>query len=174
MKKIMLDTSVYGRLIEDLDIVEKIGKLVPGEYVIYGTRTIRDELRDTPRKIRLRERGARMLLLSIYDSFVKKNHHNLQYNKLIDTLARDYFKEYQRQKGSLSNESMQHDLIIIATATIYQLDIVVSDDERSMLSGSAVKAYSIVNAKYGLKNPMFKKYGDFKKEIIRRFSQYGI
>ena len=36
MRKVLLDTSVYGRLVEDFELVEKIGKLVPNEYVIYG------------------------------------------------------------------------------------------------------------------------------------------
>ena len=173
MKRIMLDTSVYGRLVEDIGLAEKIGLLVPKEYVVYGIKTIREELKDTPRKIRLKEASKRLLLLRIYDSLVRKDHHDLKYNKLIETLAEDYFKEYKKEKGSLSNEEMKNDLIIIAAATIYQLDIVVSDDERSMFSSAAIKAYSSVNKRYGIENPAFSLYLEFKKEVIRRSFRYG-
>ena len=169
----MFDTSVYGRFADDLSLTEKLGRFVPTEYVVYGTKIIRDELRETPRKIKVNDASKRILLLKIYDSFVRKDHHDLKENKLVHVLSQDYFKEYKRQKGHLSEDSMRNDLIIIATATIYQLDIVVSDDERSMLSDAAIKAYDSVNKKYGLKNPTFKKYSDFKKEVIRRFSRYG-
>lgn len=174
MKRIIFDTSVYGRFAEDLDLTEKIGKFVPNEYVIYGAKVIRDELRETPKNIKLRDASKRILLLKIYDFFVRKDHHDLKENKLVIVLSQDYFKEYKRQKGSLSEDSMKNDLIIIATATIYQLDIVVSDDEKSMLSDAAVNAYNSVNKRYGLKNPIFKKYSDFRREALRRFFQYGI
>ena len=62
---------------------------------------------------------------------------------------------------------MRNDFIIIATATIYQLDVVISDDENTMLSDKAVDAYMNVNKKYGLKDPKFKKYNEFKKELAR-------
>ena len=91
----------------------------------------------------------------------------MEYNKLIETLAEDYFKEYKKQNGSLSEKSIKNDLIIIATATIYQLDIIISNDERSMLSNSAINAYNKINKKYGLKNPEFKTYEKFKEEIKR-------
>ena len=169
MNRILFDTSVYGKLIEDLEVVEKIGKLIPKEFVVYGTKIIREELRETPKKLKAEDRNKRILLLHIYDSFVKKDHHDLEYNKLIETLAEDYFKEYKKQKGALSEKSMNNDLIIIATATIYQLDIIISNDEKSMLSQSAIKAYDKINKEYGLKNPVFKTYEKFKEEIKRLY-----
>jgi len=191
-KRIIFDTSVYGRLIEDLELANKIGEKIPNEYVIYGNKTIRNELRDTPNDLRLWDKSIRILLLKIYDSFVRKEHHDLGCNKLVGTLSEDYFEAYKKESGSLSNQEMKNDLIIIATATIYQLDIVVSDDERSMFSNmsemqgisehdqkssifdEAIRAYEKVNKEYGMKNPVFKKYTAFKEEVSRRSSRYGI
>jgi len=51
MNRILFDTSVYGKLIEDLEVVEKIGKLIPKELVVYGTKIIRKELRGYTRTI---------------------------------------------------------------------------------------------------------------------------
>ena len=170
-KKVILDTSVYGRLVSDEITLHHLKEeQETHHFIIYGTKVIRSELRKTPRSTTLEGKKLRILLLGIYDSLVKKDHHDLIYNKLIETLSQDYFKAYKKEGGSLSSQQMKNDLIIIATATIYQLDVVISDDQRSMFSDKAISAYSIVNKEYGLKNPAFKAYSIFKEELSRRRS----
>jgi len=99
MERIMLDSSVYGRLVDDIELTEKFGKLIPKDFVVYGNKTIRDELKETPRNVRLKSGSKKLLLLRIYDSLIRKDHHDLKHNKLIETLAGDYFKEYRKEKG---------------------------------------------------------------------------
>lgn len=167
MRRIIFDTSVYGKLVED-DLVrgkfEK--KFENSEYVVYGNSIIRKELRDTPKSTIFRNKKLRLLLLTLYDSFVKKDNHDLKINPLIERLSEDYFKQYKRQNGVFSKEEMKNDLIIIATATIYQLDVVISNDERTMLSPICLTVYKTVNKRYGLKDPVFKLYSIFKKELL--------
>jgi len=67
----------------------------------------------------------------------------------------------------MHERSMKNDLIIVAIATIYQLDIIISNDKKSMLSNSAINAYEKINKEYGLKDPIFKTYKEFKEEIKR-------
>ena len=165
MNRILFDTSVYGRLIYELEVLEKIKKEYKKEFIIYGCSTIRDELRKTPKNVLLEKRKAQILLLEIYDSFIVKENHDLKFNKLVEDLYKEYLKEYKGQEGSLSEESIKNDFIIIATATIYQLDLVISGDKKSMLSNKAVKSYEEVNREYGLKNPKWREYEDFKKEL---------
>ena len=173
MKRVLFDTSVYGRLVTDRITLQNVEKRQEScQIVIYGARIIRQELRETPKSTTLEGKKLRILLLSIYDSLIKKDHHDLSYNKLVGALSEDYFKAYRRDGGSLPNQEMKNDLIIIATATIYQLDIVVSDDERSMFSDKAIRAYGRINKEYGMKNPIFKTYTNFKKELSRRSFQY--
>lgn len=167
MKKIIFDTSVYGELIKDKETFLKVSKFIPDELVIYGIKIIRNELKNTPRYIKEGNRSRRMLLLEVYDIFVRKEKHDLKYNKLIETLSEDYFKEYKKQGGSLAKHNIKNDFLIIATATIYNLDVVVSKDEHSMLSEKSIKSYDIVNNKYGLSNPNFERYKDFKRKIMR-------
>src|SRR3989338_1384593 len=163
MNRVLLDTSVYGRLVSDETTLQSLEREQETHHIIvYGTRAIRQEIRRTPKNITLEGRKLRILLLNIYDTLVQKDNHDLAYNKLVETLSEDYFKEYKKEGGSLSTQEMSNDLIIIAVATIYQLDIVVSDDERSMFSKSARRAYEKVNKEYGMKNPIFKTYSDFK------------
>ena len=164
----MFDTSVYGKLVADEEILDKIrGKSQTYEFIIYGTPIIRKELRATPKTAVHEARKLRILLLNLYDSLIIKDNQILKFNKLVEDLSSDYFLEYKKNKGSLSNEAIKNDLIIVATATIYQLDIIVSDDEKTMLSDKAVDSYKAVNRKYGLKDPIFKRYTQFKKELTR-------
>ena len=100
MKRIMLDTSVYGRLVEEPSIIEALSKRIPNEFVIYGNEIIKNELRKTPRKL-LFGRNLRVLLLNLYSSFIRKDHHILTVNKLVQTLARDYMVEYRDRKGNI-------------------------------------------------------------------------
>lgn len=167
MKRILLDTSVYGELAEDKDTANSLAKLVPNIFIIYGNKVIRNELRETPKNKKYKDRSMRILLLNIFDSLTRD--HNLKHNKLIDTLSKDYFIEYKKQGGSLSNEAMRKDLIIIATVTIYKLEVIISSDERSMLSNKALRAYRKVNKEYGLTDPIFKNYKKFKHEVRRLY-----
>ena len=159
MNRIMLDTSVYGKLVKEEDVLDKINKRCKThEFMIYGTHLIRQELRATPRTVLHRSKKLRILLLNTYDSFIIKENQNLKFNKLIETLSEDYFLEYRKNKGNLSNEAMRND---------FQLNVVVSDDEATMLSDKAIKSYAHVNKIYGMKDPQFKKYGEFKRELSR-------
>jgi hypothetical protein len=165
MKRVLLDTSVYGELVREKDTITALADLIPKYFVIYGAKIIRNELRDTPTNIKEGTKSRRILLLNLYDSFVSK--HELKYNRLVDTLARDYFIGYKKSGGSLSDSAVKNDLIIIATATIYHLDLIISNDKRSMLSKSAVKAYRQINRSYGLEDPEFMLYSELKENLRR-------
>lgn len=125
MKRMLFDSSVYGRLVEDSELIGMLLKQIPEKFVIYGSETIRRELRDTPKYVRHEGKNLRIFLLNIYSSVTRE------------------------QGGARSNEKMRDDFLIIATAAIYNLDIVISDDEKTMFSESSIKAYRIVNEKSG-------------------------
>lgn len=167
MKRVILDTSVYGKLVEEPEIAALILEKLPKEFVIYGMDTIKKELRDTPKSYLYKGKKLRVLLLAFYSAFVRKDHHNLQYNKLIDILVKDYLLEYRKKGGIISDKKLSNDMTIIATATIYKLDIIVSDDERTMFSPLAVATYRAVNKLYGMSDPLFKTYRNFKAELIK-------
>lgn len=160
MKRMLFDSSVYGRLVEDSELIGMLLKQIPEKFVVYGSETIRRELRDTPKYVRHEGKNLRIFLLNIYSSVTRE--HELRLNKLVKILSSDYFVEYVKQGGARSNEKMRDDFLIIATAAIYNLDIVISDDEKTMFSESSIKAYRIVNKKYGLQNPVFLTYRRFK------------
>jgi len=166
MKRVILDTSVYGELIKETEVAEALVRVVPTQYVIYGTGIIRDELRDIAKDAKFGGKSKRNLLLRAYDTLVRKDHHNLDTTTLIEIIASEFYKQYRSNGGSKSLKEMINDLIITACAAFYNLDIVVSNDKRSMMSSEAVKAYNTVCKNFSLHAPEFILYRKFKEMII--------
>ena len=54
------------------------------------------------------------------------------------------------------------DFTIVACASFYKMDLVVSDDQKTLLSKPAIKAYKHICIKEGLWNPNFWKYSDLR------------
>mgnify|MGYP001580852299 CR=1 FL=1 len=166
MKRIILDTSVYGELIKEADVVSTLARLVPADYVVYGTRIIRNELRDIAKEARIEGKSKRNLLLRVYDSLVKKDHHDLDIIPLIEIIASEFYKKYREDGGAKSLKEMINDLRIVACAAFYNLDVVVSNDEKSMLSEHALAAYRKVCKEFSLHIPEFIPYRKFREMII--------
>ncbi len=165
MLRIILDTSIYGNLIEDRledDIVEK-AILHKNDMIIYGLRIIRNEIRAAPKHSADRY-DLRLALLKLYDALVKE--HELAIKPLANTLALLYYKYYRKNGGSVSWERMMNDMLIVAEATISKLDVIVSDDNRTMLSEPARAAYFYANKEHNLLTPNFIGYGEFKKKLL--------
>jgi predicted nucleic acid-binding protein len=167
MKKALFDTSVYGRIIEKEE-VDLIKNLVEGKIIIYGNRVIRKELRDTPKKIKAIEgeklRNLRIYLLTLYDELVKN--HDFEITNEILKLAEDYYFTYKEIGGKRGKDSLFNDFIIIACASLKRMDIVVSEDMKTMLGNDEIKTYRLVNKIKNIKNPNFINYEKFK-EILR-------
>ena len=145
----MFDTNIYQSLYDAHQ--EKILKLVQsGKLVVYGCKTIRDELRDIPKHVKYDGKGLRNLLLQIYDGLVKN--HSYPVGKPIETLAEEYWSDYQ---GGVSKRKIFPDFLIVATATIHKLDIIVSHDDKTMKSKVAIKAYKKTNERNGFETPDF-------------------
>ena len=166
MKRILFDTSVYGELLLEPEIAKKIAKLIPKEIIVYGTKIIRRELREISKKAKIKGRSKRILLLQTYDSFVKRNHHDLKITELVELIARSYYKEFKKFGGTISRGKIMDDFRIVGCASLHGMDIVVSHDERSMLSPISIRAYKKVNDDYQLRTPDFLTYENFKRRFI--------
>ena len=65
-----------------------------------------------------------------------------------------------------SKEDLWKDYMIVACANVSQIDIVVSEDNRTMLSENAIKAYQLVNSMFNKRNPKFIGYLEFKRLLF--------
>ena len=106
----------------------------------------------------------RIALLNLYDALTKSR--ELEIKPLANKLALLYYKQYRKNGGSVSWKDIMNDMIIVAEATISKLDIVVSDDNRTMLSPPAKKAYYSVNKEHNFITPDFISYSEFKRKLL--------
>jgi|SRR3989344_1908985 len=157
----MLDTNIFGLIVvrSDGEIIHSLVHRNP-EIFIYGCSVIRKELRDTTRVVP--GINLRSDLLRAYDDLVKKTY---DIESDVVQLANRYYEAYKNLGGRTPQHKLMNDLLIIACASLKQLDIVVSNDERTMLSESMICAYKLVNKTLSVRIPQFISYEAFKNEL---------
>lgn len=158
-----MDTNIYGLLAKEPHI-EKITEQIVHDpnFVIYGFPMVRKELRDIPKSERLGKLSARNLILSLYDKLTKSRY---LYDSLeIQRLAMKFYNSYRNFGGirSWQDTNIDVDFTIVACASIYKLDLVISDDSKTLLSKPALKSYRHICVKEALWQPNFWKYSDLK------------
>ena len=164
MKRVLLDTNIYGEMVIDpeLDIV-KVSIANKRAVIIYGNNLIRKELRDTPRNTIISDGNLRIYLLNLYNDVVKQEY---DITDEMRSIAESYYKAYKEFGGSKPRIQIIDDFVIVACATIHGLDIVVSEDEKTMLTENAVRAYRLINNVLKKRTPKFLGYREFKN-ILR-------
>ncbi len=163
MLRVIFDTNIYGKIIEE-DSFEEVATRIKEdtEFKVYGFGVIRKELRDTPKTSKLGRFSRRNLLLSLYDGITGGKY--LKDSLQIHRLAMKFYNAY-REFGGIRNwdkTNIDVDFTIVACAMFFKLDIVVSDDSKTMLSKQALKAFKHISIKEALRQPIFWKYSDLK------------
>ena len=143
MKRVLLDTNVYGELAID-PALEKLRERIinGGNFVFYGADLIRKELRETPKAEKFGNRNLRIILLSMYDDVTKE--HTLKITSEIVELADNFYKAYKELGGLKSKQDIISDFLIVSAAMVNGLDVIVSNDEKTMLTENAIKAYRLI------------------------------
>ena len=169
MKRVIIDANIYGRILEKFhqNIIKEATEkgVLKGHLVIYGFDIIRKELRSTSSNIKIGDIKLRIALLNLYDILVSK--HTLSLNSEIRNLAQQYYEVYKEIGGAYGKEEVLNDFAIVAGASINNLDINYSDDNKTMINQKAVKSYEIVNKIRRFRTPRFENYPSFIKEIRR-------
>src|SRR3989344_8617453 len=164
MKKILFDTNIYGRIVVDAEkkwIHAKVHSAQDyQEFLIYGFVVIRKELRAVKRVVD--GMNLRSDLLKVYDDLVKKTY---PLENEMERLAEEYFNTYLTLGGTSPKDKLFNDFLVIACASIKNLDVVVSDDSRTMLGEVAVRAYQQINDQNNYPQPGFISYEGFKNEL---------
>lgn len=163
MKRVLLDTNIYAVLLEDKMTADALLGLIPSEIIVYGSEVNRAELRDIETPFKVGEKSLRMVLLNLYDLLTQKENRTYRTTPFVEFLALQYFEEYVRLKGKKGYEELRKDFVIVATASIHALDLIVSQDVKTMLGTEARKAYEAVNTLNQLRTPALMLFQDFKK-----------
>jgi hypothetical protein len=163
MLRVIFDTNIYGKLIEERDFEQITTKIKEdNSFKVYGFQVIRKELRNTPKTSKLGKFSKRNLLLNLYDGITGGRY--LKDSLQIHRLAMKFYNAY-REFGGIKNwnkSNIDVDFTIVACASFYELNIVVSDDNKTMNSKSALKAYKHICVKEGHWQPNLWEYSDLK------------
>jgi hypothetical protein len=168
VSRLIVDTSSYEEMLLSLspDELGTLGSRHP--YAVEGFVVIRKELRDIPRKRMLflgnsGQAKMRLSLLSLYDYLTGGRSYALEEKMAIT--AEEYFAQYSAAGGGKNWEDMESDFEIVACASHKQVDLVVSDDAKTMLSEHAMHAYADVNKKLNLHTPRFISVEELSKTL---------
>lgn len=115
-------------------------------------------LEATP-KVHIDGINLRLDLLRLYDELVKKE------LTMKEQIAEAYAQAYVELGGSVSLAKLKNDFLIVASASGHNVDIVVSEDNSTMLNELAMKSYRIINTSLRLSLPRFIGYEEFKIRI---------
>ncbi|MBI2173526.1 MAG: hypothetical protein HYT73_04975 [Candidatus Aenigmarchaeota archaeon] len=164
MKRVLFDANIYGEIVIDPDI-DTIKEKIKNFGTIYGFRVIRNKMRKTSKSKYVGNKELRILLLNLYDDITRGREFDA--TEEMSQIAQSYYKAYREFGGSKSLVDIIEDFIIIACASVHEIDIVVSDDEKSMLTENAVRAYALVNSIVKKRTPNFIDYEEFKRRLFR-------
>ena len=169
MRRAILDTSVYGQISKEPDRLELIDR-ISSKLVTYGFKIVRDEIRDVPKKIRINNKSLRLDLLNMYDSIVKDR--TIQLDSGVISLADNYFMAYRQFGGIKTKEEIINDFLVVSAASKNGLEIVATNDEKTMLNPNSLKSYTLVNPIRKFKNPSFINYKSFLKLLRGEFNEF--
>ena len=164
MKRLLLDTNIFGLLFADSDfhVLHHLLEEQREELYIYGLNLIRQELKKAPGKV-VGGVNVRARLLRAYSSFICEEY--IVDNRVKD-IAEKYFSVYTTFGGGFTKEKLWNDFLIVACASVKDIAIVVSEDNATMLNELAKKSYTETNVKEKLRLPVFIGYKLFKKELL--------
>lgn len=167
MKRWMLDTGVYSLLLSEREkeLVEKLVNMEErGEARVYGFEIIKKELKSAPRTTTHYSKNLMADLLRLYGSLAVKEY---VFEQRMMDLAVEYYRHYRTLGGGISSDNLMHDFLIVACASLKEIDLVVSADKRTMLNEYSRRSYELANSGNGMRTPRLVTYEAFKKEVKR-------
>ncbi len=163
MRRLLLDTNIYGEIALDANKSEIVSKLISKpEIMVYVNKIIKKELRATPKYLYLGNKNLRISLISLFNDIAKKN---IEITPRMVNIADSYYEAYRELGGSISKPKIIDDFRIVACASCAGLDVVVSEDVVSMLIENSVRAYKLINNSNSLRTPEFMRYTDLKRML---------
>ena len=159
--RVLFDTNVYGIIAKTATPNQFVSLIENKGAIVCGSTIIRFELRKISKDASTGGLKLRKIVLGIYDALVDDKR-NYSITGLIESIATEYYKNYP---GNYSWKEMENDFLIVATASLHHIDIVISNDEKTMISKDAILAYKLVNRKFEFETPKFIKLDEFERTV---------
>lgn len=164
-QRMLLDTNIYGFIMDSPDRELLVESIISQNVIFCGSAVIRQELRNIPKKAMIEGASLRKLCLELYDSLVDEKR-----NYVVTEIVRQISEEYEANyNGKHSLREFENDFLIVASASLHNIDVVVSNDEKTMVSFEALKAYTAANSRLQLRTPKFIKFGKMAEDLRRAF-----
>lgn|SRR3989338_1547412 len=123
MKRIILDTNIYGLIVIDKDRLKIINNILnDSEIKICGSGVIRKELRNTPKGL-VDGINLRNDLLRLFDQLTR---YSYEITPEMRKMAENYLIIYGKLGGRASKQDVMNDFLIVACASSHDMDIVNS------------------------------------------------
>jgi len=157
MKTILLDTNIYGLALEKKEVANILVFLIDEKqksdkkYFVLGSKIISDEINANPHK-ETRERLNELYQIAISGE--------IKLTDNIKSLAQEYFNECKNMHIKITIEDCQ----IVASSCVANVDFIVTNNRRTMMSPKSVEIFTSVNRKKSLRTPKFVDY-----ETLKRF-----
>lgn len=84
----------------------------------------------------------------------------------VAELAENFYEAYKEVGGLKPKSEIISDFLIVASAAVNNLDMVVSNDEKTMLTENAIKAYRLITAVKKKKMPDMILYDKFRRWFV--------
>lgn len=155
-------------LLHDFLHLTSLKSLLPMHIYKPFLQVVRKELRDISKlKILHLPEGKmaklRLALLALYDHLTAGRSYPL--DEAMVKVADEYFATYLEEGGKEDFNELENDFEIVACASHKQVDVVISEERKTMLRREALRAYEKVNARLCLRMPNFYSVDQFKKEL---------
>jgi predicted nucleic acid-binding protein len=130
-----LDTSIFGGYFDDIFLQDTrllFEKIKSGKYKVFISSTTRKELANAPERVKNLLKELDYELIKVIPEY--------------EALAGEYIKE--KVVGKTSKDDCVH----IATATINNIDVLVSWNFKHIVNIERMKGYNSVNVKHGYRH----------------------
>jgi len=160
-QRVIFDTTIFGILAKEENSGEIQLKIKEdSDFKVFGVNAIRREIKN----VNWESKQIQKIILKIYEFLTEKEY---PVDQSIEELAKKYFYKYQEFGGKKDYQILKTDLLIVATATMKNMDIVVSSDRETMSKDHKAgekfrKAYREINAVERYNNPDFWQYKELK------------
>ena len=159
MKNILLDTNIYGLALEKKDVAHALAFLAEEKqksvkkYFVLGSKIINDEINANPHN------ETRTRLNELYQVVISGE---IRLTDKIKELALEYFNECKNKSVKITLEDCQ----IVASSCFANVDLIVTDNRRTMMNPRAVDIFTSISRNKGLRMPKFIGYDALKRFLF--------
>lgn len=159
MINILLDTNIYGLALEKKDVAHIIVFLTEEKqksrkkYFVLGSEIINDEINANPHK------ETRARLNELYQVVISGE---IRLTEKIKGLALEYFNECRNKSVKITLEDCQ----IVASSCFANVNLIVTDNRKTMMNPKAIDIFTSINKKKGLRTPKFVGYENLKRFLF--------